>query len=824
MIPVLAVLAKNGRNVITQMFHKLHKYKGILVFFCIISFLNGVIFWQVFLQNKIPLSANLLVSLFSPWKQEKFSGWEVGIPNKPSGKDDLWIFYPQRTFSTTVLKNKEIPLWNPYSFSGNYHLGLSETAIFYPFNLLFLFFPQIDVWVLLIIIEPIITGVGMYLFLKTIVSQEKSAIFGALAFAFSGVIITRAIDGLSVGHTLIWMPYVFWGVESFLQTKKIRFLWVILISLCFSLLAGWFQFTFYILFFSLLYALFEISFEKKKDTKRNLFIVIPFLLFPLLTLFHTIPALEALADSPRLALEGRLFSYQHLMPFIHIATIIFPDFWGNPAVYNFYGPSDYKESILFVGVIPLFFSLLLISRHKTKKELFFILAIIIAFLLGIDNLFSKALLLLHLPIYSSFIPSRIFVVAIFSFCVLASFGFDFVLIEDKEKVWRKIKKVFLYLWLAVVLFVIFVGYKIVIDPGILSRVDNFGLNTNVSAIQIRSTIVSVGIFILLTIICVFFKNKYKRNIFFGCVIAVFFLQSYIFAQKYIPFSQRQFLYPEHPVFKYLKEHQGLDRFMSIGLGHIAPSLPLQFGLYSPEGIGSMYIRRYGEFVRYMQYGDFGIPNKIAFDMEISPKDVFTPLNKRFYNFVSLTSIKYIVVDKKSMEELKIIPDKDNFVLVWENEKWQIYEYKKTMPRFFVTSDYKIITNKEKILQTLFSNEFNPAKVILEENPGFAPKEYLGNVKVFNYSPNKITMQVESDNNALIYFSDTYTKAFKAFIDGKEGRILRANYTFRAIPVEKGKHIVVVRYDTTGVSAGFIIAGFVLTSFGIMTLIVSRKKI
>lgn len=245
------------------------KVKGLLFFLLIVSLLTSVLFWRVIIQNKIPFNANLLASFYNPWAQEKFIGWEHGIPNKPTAKDDLWIFYPQRTFTTSVLKNWEIPFWNPYSFSGNYHLGLSETAVFYPLNFLFLIFPQIEVWIFLTIIEPIIAGVGMYLFLKRMVLREKSAILGALAFAFSGIVIVRTVEGLSVGHTLIWMPYVFWGIESFFQTKKVRFLFPILLSLFFSLLAGWFQFTFYIFVFSLIYALYKLYFYSKGQTKTK---------------------------------------------------------------------------------------------------------------------------------------------------------------------------------------------------------------------------------------------------------------------------------------------------------------------------------------------------------------------------------------------------------------------------------------------------------------------------------------------------------------------------------------------------------------------------
>lgn len=804
---------------------RIGKNKGLFFFLLTVLSLTSILFWPVFVQNKIPFNANLLASFYNPWAQEKFIGWEQGIPNKPTAKDDLWIFYPQRTLTTEILKNREIPFWNPYSFSGNYHLGLSETGVFYPLSFLFLVFPQIDIWTFLIIIEPIIAGLGMYLFLKKIILKEKSAVFGGLAFAFSGIVIVRSIEGLSVGHTLIWMPYVFWGIESFFQTKKTRFLWLILFALTFSLLAGWFQFTFYIFALGLIYALFKLklNFHSKSYSRIDYLVLIPFLALPLITLFHTLPALQTLLEAPRLALEGRLFSSFHLMPLSHLFTLIIPDFWGNPAVYNYFGKSVYKESIMFIGVVPLVFSLISIFKQKKKEELFFMGVITASLLLAIDNPLSRLIISLPLPVFSSFLPNRIFLLTTFSFCVLAAYGFDYVLQEKKDIAIEAVKKTFIFLFLIIGIYILFITLPILKNPALLDKVDKTGINISTDAIRFKNSITPV-IFLLITFGAFFgFRNRYSRNVFFLAVMAILFLQSYLFGQKYIPFSYRQFLYPPHPVFTYLKDNQGLDRFMSISFGHIVPSIPLQFGLYSPEGIGSMYIRRYGEFIKYMTLGEYGIPDKIAFDLEIYPKEVFFPKNNRLNRFFELTSVKYVVVDKKSMEEEKIIPEKDNFNLAWKNNNWQIYQYKKSMPRFFATSNFEIIPDQKKILESLFGDLFNPNKIILEEDPGFESKNYQGNLKVTNYSPNKISMEVSTDNPTLVYFSDNYSKAFKVFIDGKEGEILRANYTFRAIPVSKGKHNVVVIYDNKNALIGFLIAAGVLIFTLYFSLIINRKK-
>lgn len=801
----------------------MRRIKFNFLFFLIILFLStSILFWQVFLQNKIPFSANLLASFFNPWAQEKFTGWETGIPNRPTGKDDLWIFYPQRTFTDSLLKKGEIPFWNPYSFSGNYHLGLSETAVFYPLNILFLIFPQINVWVFLTLIEPIIAGLGMFLFLGKLVVSKKSAILGAFAFAFSGILIVRSVEGLSVGHTLIWMPYVFWGIESFFQTKKIRYLGIILFSLMFSLLAGWLQYTFYIFIFSLIYLLFKIYFDIKNKSKFYYLALIPFVALPFVTLFHIIPSFQTLLDSPRVGLSGRVFSFQHLMPISHIFTLIIPDFWGNPAAYNYFGKSDYKESVMLIGIIPFILSLLAISSIRSnKKIIFFTISIFVTLIFAIDNFISRGIISSNIPILTSFLPNRIFLITTFSSCVLAAYGFDFLINEKKDLVQEIVKNSFIFLWMIMIILGSFLTFKILENPSLLNKVDRAGINISIEAIQFKNFIIPMFFLLTTTILFFIFRNKYSKNIFFFLIMAILFVQSFLFGQKYIPFSNREFLYPENPVFSYLKENQGLDRFMSIGYGHIVPSIPLQFNLYSPEGIGSMYLGRYGEFVSYMQYGDIKIPGKIAVDLEIYPKEVFYPSNNRLHRFYELTNVKYIVTDKKSMELANVVTDKNDFSLRWQNDIWQIYQYKKSMPRFFVTSNFQIIKNDKEILESLFSENFSPNKIILEEDPGFKPKESTGNTEIIQYSPNTISVKVKSNDPSLFYLSDNYSKMFKAFVDGKESKILRANYTFRAVPIPKGEHMIVMVYDSSSFLLGLKVAILVLFLSGVLILIYKK---
>ena len=71
-------------------------------------------------------------------------------------------------------------------------------------------------------------------------------------------------------------------------------------------------------------------------------------------------------------------------------------------------------------------------------------------------------------------------------------------------------------------------------------------------------------------------------------------------------------------------------------------------------------------------------------------------------------------------------------------------------------------------------------------------------------------------------SDTYYRGWKAFVDGEETKIYRADYTFRAIPLNAGTHRLEFVYDPMSFKLG---AG--VTLLGILGCIgmgwVARRK-
>lgn len=824
-------------------------------FFALLLTIVGIIvFKPILFEAKTIFPANLLVSFYNPWVQEKYKDWGTGkVSNKPTGIDNLRLYYPYLSLNREQLLKGQIPFWNPYNFSGNYHLGQSESAVFYPIFLISYLFPDLFSWNFLLIIQPFLAATGMYLFLTLLFKQRLPAFLGAMVFGFSGAVITRMTDGVSVGHTLLWLPFIFYGIEGYLQKNKFRYLGIVLFSLSACILAGWFQFVFYIFSLSFFYALFRII-DNKNRINLRFYIFLPFILAPLLTLYQIFPAIQALMDSPR-GIRLEPLGY-HLMPFQHLLTFISPDFWGNPATYTFFGRSEYKESILYIGVIPFilaFFSLGLFKKVRIIR--FFLFFSILPLILGINSPLSQFLIRLPLPIISSFLPDRIFLISSFCLTILSAFGLNFILINYKNIIKKTI-----FFFVIVPLLLIFIAdlyiLAIYISKYIVENIDHYTIQNsreykiffeealaflkNLSGIYIfpeqflvqARNLVIPNIMIIMIIASLFLVKRTGVYFFILMSLGLAIFGQIYFAQKYIGFSDPGFIFPKHPVFEYLEKNAGINRFITVGNGRILPNLTRPFGLYSPDGLSAMYPLNYAKLFRYVDTrgkstNDF---SRVQVLFSPAPKPLFQMLDGYVLRFMQITGIKYVVKlrnEEENYAERYQTFGTENLPLVWQNDKWQIFAYKDVLPRFFWTNKYEVIKDKNNILKELFnSNAIKfPSKIFLEKNPDLSiENNSFGNAELLSYEPNSAKFKISGSGNGLLYLSDNYSSSFNILLDGKNANLLRANFSYRAVAVPSGDHTVVIYYNGTPVFFGLISAVLLLVISSIGIVYYKRKGI
>lgn len=854
---------------------KLLKLSVLLLPTALLITINIVLFRQFLFQGKVPIAFDYGVYSYQPWKidyQDTFKS-----SPKKIGHDDIRIFYPQRKFVTDSLKNGQIPFWNPYEFAGNVSLANSQTATFYPPFLLFLFLPLSTAWSWLSFSIPIIASVGMLLFLREIVKDNLSSTFGAVVFAFSSAIITRSEDGLVAGHSIIWLPWVLFGIELFYRRRKTIGCVIITLSLIFSMLAGWFQFTFYVFITSALYAIYRSFCNKETSRLKQILIISLIFFFSIgLTSFHWLPAIEALRFSPRGVLGvPSEFAKEHLMPIAHLITLVIPNFFGHIATNTYFGASEFKEGVITIGLVAFLLALTGVkAKIKHGVVRFFSFLFFASLLLGLKTPIAEALIKLNLPLISTFLPNRVFIIATFALSVLSAFGLKSV-IKGKTHSLVKTTRVAIFIIFGFYLTIVaWYGYEKAVAPLTGFSLFRFGFE-NYLRISAKESLLPLLMAILLLICLKKIKTKNKKAL--AVVLFSATIISQLFrANRYLYFSSKESEFPQNPIFSFLQKTSEKDasRFLSLSYSKIPANLTLFYNIFNPEGVDAMYPVWYGEFSEFFNRRNPSLKSanriEVSFAEELEkPKKV--GVNRWFdlgtLNFLSLLGVRFVIVPK----DYHYLPPEETFEKVLAYRWHTVYEYKYAFPKAYFVPNYLVSNNKYLTLQRLFLPEFLPSSQVIistseakkipdiykrerhlntnedlykkydlrggelarkkeEPNTSTFVKEALDKlsqnpVELIHYSPNKVILRANLKDNGFIVLNDSYFPGWKAQVDGLTQPVLRANHAFRAVEVESGEHTIVFSFKpqsfVQGIKISLATAAITLSISALM--FVGKKK-
>jgi hypothetical protein len=154
-----------------------------------------------------------------------------------------------------------------------------------------------------------------------------------------------------------------------------------------------------------------------------------------------------------------------------------------------------------------------------------------------------------------------------------------------------------------------------------------------------------------------------------------------------------------------------------------------------------------------------------------------------------------------------------------------------MPRVKLYYNAKVLPDAQALAFLKQDSTFHYRDtILLEEQPTapLGPQGQVSDVKVTNYSGNEITATLNSDANAILFFSEIYYPAWNAYLDGKPVKLYRAFTTLRAVEVPKGQHTVTLRYESTAFSRGstvtIVTLVLSLAGLGAFTVLGRRKKV
>ncbi|MBI5356999.1 hypothetical protein HZB78_05340 [Candidatus Collierbacteria bacterium] len=627
-------------------------------------------FYKTIVFGLLPIPADALVGLYHPFRDYYSVNYPNGVPFKNYIlTDPVLQQYPWKKLAMEQIGNilkgfslKDPPLSkllaNPYSFSG-FAAGSAQNiqaGILYPLNIIFMLINDFPLaWTAFIIIQPVLTALFMFWWLKNSGIQQLAAIFGGLVWAFSSFNLVWLEWG-NIGHAGLYLPLALLAIDR-LKVKseklKVRWKWHVILqaALASSLFAGHFQITFYLLAAVGLYWFIRLGISKRSF----LLFIIHYSLFILITSPQWLPSLKFTLLSNRSVEQADVLSREGF--FIRprqLVQLIAPDFFGNPATLNYRGEWNYAEQIIYIGSIPLIFTCLGLFIKSSKNNhvdslcysmvnlhRFCLLLVVVGLLFAVKNPIAEIPFRLNIPMLKDLQPTRLSYLITFGLSVLSAIGLN-EFIKYPRRLLPKVLAI-LAILAALLFMLLVISSKFSPDAKLVSQ---------------RNLIfpfITLGAVVLISVGFRIFPKKIY-SLLFTSYFLLSILDLFRFGWKFTPFSPKEYLYPVTPSIKFLQENmKGNDRYMTLDRKLLPPNANIMYKLKSVEGYDPIYLKSYALKIAKLENNNQIIPN---YGRIIRPSNFSSPEAKTL-------NVKYVL----SLEDL----DDEGLQKVFQESETRVYE-------------------------------------------------------------------------------------------------------------------------------------------------------
>jgi hypothetical protein len=738
---------------------------------------------------------------------------------------DTWSqFFYWRRFSYGSLAHGDLPLWNPYNFSGMPFVAAMQSAIFYPPNLIFFIFDTPFAINLSIALHCFCASVFTYLFARYIGIEALGAALSAVTFAYSAPYFVHIYPGHLPHLAAMWMPLMFLAMEAFLRHRKIRYaIWA---GVCLSLeiLAGYPQYPFYSALAVSWY--FFMHLVLRKERGDLLHFLSGYALFitcaVLLPAVQLVPAWELVRNSARGAVSYAWISTFSLPP-ENLLTLFLPNLFGDMVNVPYWGKNNLWEMSIYLGIVPLAMIGVGLALNRSRNVIVFT-AIGGFFLLLALGKHTPFLWVLYtcIPGFNLFrgVAKAAFVFA-FASSLIAGFGLDTVhgLIVKSD---RRLRKLVFSFLLTALLFAVIGGIIAIAGEGAWR-----GLIRAYSATEehFESLPLDQGFFtaswtmlwsdvaklVIITLslgaLCWIAWKRWSHSgqIIILSILALAVVDLWHFSSRYLVSFKPQILFMD-PELKAFFESDTEPFRIATPLARLRNHLlniGMIEGIENVGGYDAIVVKSYSEFIDFTQGLPIDEPNLLMGINRISP-------------LLNLLNVKYYLVP--SSVTLNVL----GFDLAFQNNGNKVYRSLKVLPRSFVVHNFRVETGAEGTFRQMAEPGFDPTlTAILAESVDELPRNtpYHSPVpRVLEHSPKRVVIEAEAVAPGLLVSADTYYPGWKAFVDGSETRIYRANHVMRAVVLPQGRHTIEFRYEPVSFKIGVALsAGTVLLLVGIFAL-------
>jgi hypothetical protein len=340
---------------------------------------------------------------------------------------DIYLyFYPLEQHVGTSIRAGELPLWNPYVLCGQPLVGNPQSWVFYPSTLLLTFLPVWLYFTVNTLLHLVIAGVGTYLFTRRLTADRLGAILAGITYAASGFLIAR-LQFPTMVQSAAYLPWLLIMVDRIIDRPRIWHAALLALMVMLELLAAHTQLAYMSFGCATLYALARLyQIRRHKGRARRAFgeMVGALVVGILGASVQLLPALQLFGLSTR---ERLTFTQANRFLFLpeHLVNFIFPRYYGDPALGDYWGEGNLWEPCVYLGILPLVLAGYAVYRSARRPAVrFFALAGLIALWLAMGRFGGIFWLAYYaVPGLASFHdPARFTFITTFAFAVLAAIG------------------------------------------------------------------------------------------------------------------------------------------------------------------------------------------------------------------------------------------------------------------------------------------------------------------------------------------------------------------------------------------------------------------
>jgi hypothetical protein len=726
-----------------------------------------------------------------------------------SGTDIVSMEHPVHFFAMHWMRQGILPLWNPFVFGGvPFQAGVH--GYFYPGHWTGLLFSAgFDIKINIALHLVLAAAGGAWFARGHARSFVARAVCGAV-FALSGFMMMH----LFAGHRVLFMTaaYLPWGAGALERVLKGNRLFILKAALIWGLmmLSGHYQIIFIGMLGIFIWLGLEMLLKKKDAQGKNLKHSALSVLACVGVLFAGIAtaAVQILPMLTHLGLSQRpgddaAFAASFSSAPANLLTYLLPNLFGNKVDAPFAGDWSYWESLGYLGVAPLFLVIaahgLLPLRQTLPKTAVILVSLVLA--LGA-----------HTPIfdvYLAIVPGADLFRSPGRFCVLVTL-FGGLLTAQVLDLFIKggLQRQPLSRFAASVGLPLATGTGLIVwiwkksaselfSPGRIFELktrplSQEALSSSASLLQ-EDLFVAVFFIVLLGAFFIAVGRRPSLGRIAGAVIALAVTADlYHFGHRFLKVADKERFFLPRPLEDFISQKN------EPGMRVIPPpesrfvNFPMMYGVSNPGGYDIFVNKRYAEYINAAQ--------KLPQDRFVS----FVRL-RRGFALIRHLGPRYLFT------AMRFLPGYDWMKPVGRIAGFKIYEDPNPVPRAFLAHRVWVMPDKDARLKKMAEARFDIRDTVILEaaHPDFAPEPLpegaAEKVELLTLEPNRALIKVSAASDAVLVMSDTLMPGWTARVDGRPTPMVHADHVMRALPVQKGEHLVEMTYLPGGFVTGAVIS-------------------